>query len=327
MLYDAVDEVVLLRLLRAHEVIAVGVVGDLLERLAGVLGEDLIEAFADVDDLFGVDLDVGRLSLEAGGNLVDEDLRVGQRHPLAGGTAGEEQGAHAHRDADADRLHVGLDELHRVVDRQARVDRAAGRVDVKADVLVRILGLQVQELGHDQVGDVLGDLGAEEDDALVQQARVDVERALAARGLLDNHWDKRTHGRDSIEAQSSGVQSSAFSSLCSFSGVQIFSRASACSSGIGLAESATTSIALRTWMSSRTIASRPFSRSRSSSFSGVVRSCSAVCSSASIISSSETSIPSASATAASTASRFSSSSASGFASSMISSRVLPCICR
>jgi hypothetical protein len=43
--------------------------------------------------------------------------------------------AHAHRDADADRLHVGLDELHRAVDRQAGVDRAAGRVDVEADVL------------------------------------------------------------------------------------------------------------------------------------------------------------------------------------------------
>ena len=62
----AVDDAVLLRLLGAHEVVALGVLGDLLERLAGVLGDDLVEAAADVDDLLGVDLDVGRLALEAG---------------------------------------------------------------------------------------------------------------------------------------------------------------------------------------------------------------------------------------------------------------------
>jgi len=48
----------------------------------------------------------------------------------------------------------------------------------------------VQQLRHDQVGDVVVDWLAEEDDPLVQQARVDVERALAARALLDDHRDE-----------------------------------------------------------------------------------------------------------------------------------------
>ena len=39
------------------------------------------------------------------------------------------------------------------------------------------------------------DRRAEEDDPLVQQARVDVERALAARRLLDHHRDQRAHRR------------------------------------------------------------------------------------------------------------------------------------
>ena len=137
-----------------------------------------------------VDLDVGRLALEAAGDLVDQDLRVRQRHPLALGAAGQQQRAHAHRDADADRLHVGLDVLHRVVDREPRVHRPAGRVDVHRDVLVGVLGLEVDQLGDDEVGDVLGDRGAEEDDPLVEQPRVDVEGALAARGLLDHHRDQ-----------------------------------------------------------------------------------------------------------------------------------------
>src|SRR6202012_3917434 len=50
----AVDDVVLLRLVRAHEVVTLGVFGDLLEVLARVVGDDLVEPAADVDDLFGV---------------------------------------------------------------------------------------------------------------------------------------------------------------------------------------------------------------------------------------------------------------------------------
>jgi uncharacterized protein YndB with AHSA1/START domain len=45
----------------------------------------------------------------------------------------------------------------------------------------------VQQLGDDQVGEVLADRLAQEDDALGQQAAVDVEGALAASGLLDDH--------------------------------------------------------------------------------------------------------------------------------------------
>ena len=56
-----------------------------------------------------------------------------------------------------------------------------------------ILRLEVEQLGDDEVRDLRVDLRAEEDDALVQQARVDVERALATRGLLDHHGDQRAH--------------------------------------------------------------------------------------------------------------------------------------
>ena len=57
-----------------------------------------------------------------------------------------------------------------------------------------VLRLEVDELGNDEVGDVLADLGAEEDDPLVKQPRVDVEGALAARALLDHHRNQGAHG-------------------------------------------------------------------------------------------------------------------------------------
>ncbi len=197
----AVDDAVLLRLLGGHEVVALGVAPDLLVVLAGVLGEDVVQALAHVDDLLGVDLDVRRLALEAGADLVDQDLGVRQRHALALRPARQQQRAHRHRDADADRRHVGLDELHRVVDRQARVHGPAGRVDVDRDVLVGILRLQVEQLGHDQVGDLVVHGGPEEDDPLIEQARVDVERAFTARRLLDNHRDKGAHGPRSVSVR------------------------------------------------------------------------------------------------------------------------------
>ena len=50
-----------------------------------------------------------------------------------------------------------------------------------------ILGLEVEELGDDQVRDLVVDRRPEEDDALGEQARVDVECALAARSLLNDH--------------------------------------------------------------------------------------------------------------------------------------------
>src|ERR1700758_5540839 len=79
---DAVDDSVLLGLLGAHEVITFGISPNFLKALTGVVGDDLIETPAHVDDLARVDLDVGRPSLEGRGHLVDEDLGVGERHPL-----------------------------------------------------------------------------------------------------------------------------------------------------------------------------------------------------------------------------------------------------
>ncbi len=74
---------------------------------------------------------------------------------------------------------VAAQHLHGVVDGEQGGHVAAGGVDVEADVLARVLGLEVEELGDDQVGDVGVELGAEEDEALLEQAGPDVEGALA----------------------------------------------------------------------------------------------------------------------------------------------------
>src|SRR4029453_7164009 len=68
------------------------------------------------------------------------------------------------------------------------------RVDVELDVLPRVLAIQEQELRDDQVGNVVVDRRAEEDDALLQQQRVDVVRPLPTVAGLDNHRNDITNG-------------------------------------------------------------------------------------------------------------------------------------
>ena len=52
---------------------------------------------------------------------------------------------------------------------------------------LRILGGQEQHLGDDQVGHVVVNGRAQENNVLLQQARIDVEGAFASRRLLDHH--------------------------------------------------------------------------------------------------------------------------------------------
>ena len=84
--------------------------------LAGVLGEDLIELLAHLNDETGLDLDVRSLTLSAAMRLVEHHSGVGQRVALTHGPTGEDysrgRGGHAH----AHRVHLWLDVLHRVVD-------------------------------------------------------------------------------------------------------------------------------------------------------------------------------------------------------------------
>ncbi len=101
--------------------------------------------------------------------------------------AGPEQDrGHRCRLADADGGHRRPHVLHRVVDGETSGDHAAGGVDVELDVLVGILALQEQELGHDDVGHIVVDLCSEEHDAVFQQTAEDVPAALAAMGGLDH---------------------------------------------------------------------------------------------------------------------------------------------
>ena len=83
-----------------------------------------------------------------------------------------------------------FDELHGVVDREPGGHDAARRVDIERNVLVRVLGLEEQHLGDHDVRHVVLDRANDEDQAVLQEARIDVVCPLAARRLLDDHRDQ-----------------------------------------------------------------------------------------------------------------------------------------
>src|SRR5882672_11744787 len=184
---DVVDEPVLLRRLRGQEVVALGIERHLLDLLVRVVRKDLVELLARAKDFLGVNLDVGGLPLHAAPRLVDEEVRVRQRAALSVRTAGEQHRGHRVRHADADRRDRRADVLHGVVDGEARGHLAAWAVDVEGDLLVGVLRLQEQQLRNDEVCDLVVDRRSDENDALFQEPRVDVEGALSASRVLDHH--------------------------------------------------------------------------------------------------------------------------------------------
>ncbi|MPM76876.1 hypothetical protein SDC9_123875 [bioreactor metagenome] len=124
--------------------------------------------------LFRLDLDVGRGTAQAAGRLVHQDARMRQGETLAGSTRAQQELPHGRRQPHGHGRHVIADPLHGVVDRHARVDRAARGVDVQVDIFGWILGIEKEHLRADRVGVLVAYLGTEEDNTVRQQRLVDI---------------------------------------------------------------------------------------------------------------------------------------------------------
>ena len=107
------------------------------------------------------------MPFRAAHNLVEQDLRIRQREPLSFLACGEKKRAHRCRNADAHRRNVRADKLHRIVDSHAGRHRATRAIDIQADLALRILVVEEEQLRDDDVCDRIVDRAAEENDALL----------------------------------------------------------------------------------------------------------------------------------------------------------------
>ena len=121
---------------------------------------------------------------------MNHDAGVGKRIALALGAGRQKEGPHRSGHAHADRLHVRLDELHRVVDAQTGVNRSARAIDVERNILVGIFTFKEQQLGNHKICRFVVDFARQEHDAVAQQTRINIEAAFTAAALFDHHRDQ-----------------------------------------------------------------------------------------------------------------------------------------
>src|SRR5439155_660467 len=105
---DLIDDPVGLRLLRAHEAVALRVAADLLDVLARVVRENARELVDERLELLHLDEHVGGVAAESAGALVDHDPRVRQRVPLALRAGRDEHRGHRRRRSTPSRMFMLL---------------------------------------------------------------------------------------------------------------------------------------------------------------------------------------------------------------------------
>src|SRR5690606_25228608 len=106
-----IDKTVLLGFFGCHDVVAIGIFLDGLDRLTCVTGKKLIELALDSENLTSLNLDIGCLTLSSTEGLVNQDSRVRQCHSLALGSGREKECAHGGCLSETNRTDIGTDML------------------------------------------------------------------------------------------------------------------------------------------------------------------------------------------------------------------------
>src|SRR3989344_1503697 len=215
---DLVYHAVLLGFFGCEPEVAVSVALYFIALLSGVFGQYIVNLLLYAKDLARRYFNFYGLPLGAAHHLMEQDLAVREREALAFGACREECRSHGRRDPDTDGRHRGLHILHGVVDRHACGYRPARRVDIEANVLFLILGLQKKQLGDHRICHRINDGTAQKDDPLLEEPRVDIVRPLPERGFLNHRGDEvLVDGYVSHEFILSRILLIAFASLESFS--------------------------------------------------------------------------------------------------------------
>jgi hypothetical protein len=111
-------------------------------------------------------------------------LALGRIKRLPGAACLCQQTAHTAGLSHHNGMHIRFDKLHGVVDGHACCDHTTWAVDVQANIFVRIVCFQKQQLRHNQTGCVFTNFIVQHDHTVFQQATVDIVTAFALGGLF-----------------------------------------------------------------------------------------------------------------------------------------------
>mmetsp|Transcript_7092 Transcript_7092/g.10650 ORF Transcript_7092/g.10650 Transcript_7092/m.10650 type:complete len:277 (-) Transcript_7092:219-1049(-) len=200
--YHLVDNTIIHSLLGRHEKVPVTVSLDLVLGLITVLRNVSIQNLPYEENLLCLYLNIGRLSLRPTQRLVNHDATVGQRPPLPRSAGPQQKRPHARRHPEAHGVDIARHVLHGIVNGHAGADAPPGRVDVERNVLGGVLVGEVEELGDEDVGDLVVDSLAEEDDAVLEEAGDDV---LLGGAVVDDGHAYGSAGRLLVGILAAGV--------------------------------------------------------------------------------------------------------------------------
>ena len=161
-----VDQAVSARFFRRQEVIAVGISFDGSDVVARIFGKDAVEFRLRAQDVFSMDFDIACLTRCAAKGLVNHNFGVGKSVAFALRTAGKQECAHGCRHTDTNGGNVAFDIVHRVVNRHACGNRAAGGVDIQTDVFRRIFTFKVDKLRNNCICGGVVDFTRQKDNSI-----------------------------------------------------------------------------------------------------------------------------------------------------------------
>mmetsp|Transcript_11770 Transcript_11770/g.17156 ORF Transcript_11770/g.17156 Transcript_11770/m.17156 type:complete len:283 (+) Transcript_11770:105-953(+) len=191
---NLINNTIILSLIGSHEKVPISILRNLILSLSGIFRHVLVQTSLDEQNLLSLNLNIGSLTLRTTQRLMNHNPRIRKRLSLPGRTSSEEKGTHRSGHTEADGLNVAGDEFHGVVDGEAGGDGSTGGVDVEGDVLVGIFVGEVEELGDENVGDFVVDVGSEEEDAVFEEARDYVDLAGSAINGWEGWWCAGTFG-------------------------------------------------------------------------------------------------------------------------------------
>ena len=150
-----IHEAIINSLLSGHIEITLGIPNDRLDVLIGCFCKDLIKPFLDPQDLFGLDFDIRSLTLSTTQGLVHVDGGMRQSITLALFTGSQEDSTKAGCNANRDCADLVRNHAHGVEDGHTGINLAARGVDVHLDAALRVLTAQIEQLGNDQIGNLI----------------------------------------------------------------------------------------------------------------------------------------------------------------------------
>mmetsp|Transcript_5165 Transcript_5165/g.8140 ORF Transcript_5165/g.8140 Transcript_5165/m.8140 type:complete len:253 (+) Transcript_5165:312-1070(+) len=190
--YHLVNNSIIHRLLGSHKEIPITIGLNLILGLIAILGNVRVKDLANEQNFLCLDFNISGLTLRTSKGLMDHDAGVGKGASLAGCAGTEEEGTHGRGHAEAYGANVAGNILHGIVNGHTGRDGSARGVDVEGDVLGRVLVGEVEELGDEDVGDLVVDSLSEEDDAVLEEAGDDI--LLGGTVVNDGHADGATGG-------------------------------------------------------------------------------------------------------------------------------------